>query len=42
VTIISLINVARYPKVNLINIDFNYLGLKKKKLKKIEIFLLRY
>jgi len=27
VTIISLINVARYPKVNLINIDFNYLGL---------------
>ncbi|SDK66256.1 hypothetical protein [Halanaerobium congolense] len=23
----SFINVARYPKINLINIDFNYLGL---------------
>ncbi|PUU87796.1 MAG: hypothetical protein CI948_2498, partial [Halanaerobium sp.] len=27
VNIMSFINVARYPKINLINIDFNYLGL---------------
>jgi len=28
----SLINVARYPKINLINIDFNYLGLEDKEI----------
>jgi len=28
----SLINVARYPKINLINIDFNYLGFEDKEI----------
>ena len=28
----SFINVARYPKINLINIDFNYLGLEDKEI----------
>jgi hypothetical protein len=28
----SFINVAKYPKINLINIDFNYLGLEDKEI----------
>jgi len=28
----GFINVARYPKINLINIDFNYLGLEDKEI----------